>query len=584
VKLKFHGRLADQSNVSSLSETQNFDGPAVLAALVREFDRDDVANRRRISEILQVEPEVFYRTAIEILKKDMDSRAAQYLVTLLVSQNLLFRALCDPALDLERATALAHWAYRADPTVDIGLARQLADASSTSPGIGGTGMAGRVLSILDEISDGRRILPSLMRILRNDDPYLRSKAVLMIGRAGRSLTWLKRLGESDIRVRANAVEAMWGIDTADARGMLEWGARHRNNRVAGNALLGLYKLGESSPLAELVKMAEHKRPRYRRTAAWVMGQTGDPRFSEVLGRMIADSDGDVRKAVFAAVGRIRTAGAQVPSAGEWLVAGSCGTKDPRTGQRSVSVAVVTADGGESPRVLPVQFMLSENGQTVWSYRVVERMAPDPMTVIFLFPRKVDHSSELWDQSGLRCLRWNRFTDLWKAVPYSGAGDSPSEDVEGLELPSFIASSSKATRIFQGTAERTDRTGFWTAVHRAVLPGNYGVQGKRHVIVLAPDEVDGDADNALISAVRASRASIQVVSTSANLLLREFCRRIDGHFHYVKDSSAIEEAVSLAYLSLLARYEIHYHPVSPDATSLKLSVHTPAGWGEMRVDL
>jgi HEAT repeat protein len=549
--------------------------------VVRDFDRDAVANSQRIGEILQVEPEGFYLAAIEILKKDMDSRAAQYLVTLLVSQDLLFRALCDSALDPERATALARQAYRADPTVDIRLARQLADACN-SPGADGTVMAERVLKILDEISDGTRILPSLMRILRNDNPYLRSKAVLMIGRSGRSLTWLKRVWESDTRVRANAIEAVWGIDTAEARGLLEWGARHRNNRVAGNALLGLYKLGESSPLPELVKMAGHDSPRYRRTAAWVMGETGDPRFSEVLGRMIADSDGDVRKAVFAAVGRIRTAAAQALSAGGWLVAGSCGPKDPGTGQRRVSVAVVTADGSESPRVLPVQFMLSENGQTVWSYRVVERMAPDPKSVIFLFPR--NHSGKPSDQSGLRCLLWNRFTDLWSAVPYSGAEASPSEAAEGLELPSFIANASTAARTFQEAPKRTDCTGFWTAVQRAVLPGNTALRGKRHVIVLAPDEVDGNADNALISAVKASRASIQVVSTSANPLLREFCRRIDGHFHYVEDNPAIEEAISLAYLSLLARYEIRYQPVFPDAASLKLRVHTPAGWGEMTVEL
>lgn len=570
--------------MSSLSETQAIDSGAVLAALVRDFDRDPTANREHITEFLQCAPEVFYLTVIEILKKDMDSHAAQHLVALLVHGNLLFRALCDPTLDRERAATLAHQAYRADSTVDIALARELADASSASTGAAGMGMAERLLEILDEISDGKRIERSLMRITRSANPFLRSKAVLMIGRSGRSLTWLKRLWESDARVRANAIEAVWGIDTKEARGLVEWGARHRNNRVVGNSLMGLYRLGETAALAELIKMAGHDSPVFRRTAAWVMGETGDPRFSEVLGRMIADSSGDVRKTAFAAVRRIRETGAHVLSTCEWPIAGSCSAPDPRTGQRRLSVAVVTADGHGSPKVQPVQFILSENGQPVWSYKVTERMAPDPMSVIFLFPRRVDRSGRPWDLGGLRCLNWKRSTDLWSAVPYSGTDDVPSEGLVDLELPSFIANASQAARIFEETPERADGTGFWSALQRALLPGNAALRGKHHVIVLAPYVVEGNADDVLISAAHASRASIQVVSTSPNPGLQEFCRRIDGRFRYVRDHSAIEEAVSLAYLSLLSRYEIRYQPVCPDAASLKLRVHTPAGWGETMVDL
>ena len=575
--------MADLFNVSSLPETLN--GPAALAALVRDFDRDAVANRKRIDEILQYHPEAFYMTTIEILKKDIDSRAAQYLLALLVSQNLLFQALCDPALDRARVVELVRRALRVDPMVDITVARQLADSSCATPGSAGMGMAERLMGILDEICDGRRILPSLMRMLRTDNPYLRSKAVLMIGRSGRSLNWIKRrLQENDTRVRANAIEATWGLDTPEARELLEWASRDSNNRVVGNALVGLYRLGENCPLPELVKMAGHDSAASRSTAARVMGQTGDPRFSEVLGRMIADSHGDVRKNAFAAVGRIRAAVAQVSQAAEWPVAGSCTPKDPRTGQRRVSVAVVTAEGRESPRVLPVQFILSENGQPVWSYRVIERPAPAAMSVIFLFPRKVDNAGTLWDRGALRCLNWKRSTDLWSTVPYSGVDDDPSDGLADLELPSFIGNSAEAVRVFKETPKRTDCTGFWTAVNRAVLPGKVPVRGKRHLIVLAPDEVGDNSDDSLIAAVHASQTSIQVVSTSPNPALREFCRRIDGRFHLVEDSAAIEERVSLAYLTLLARYEIRYQPVCADAVSLKLRVHTPAGWGETMVPL
>jgi HEAT repeat protein len=554
-------------------------------SLVRDFDRDAVAHRRRISDFLQYQPESFYTATIEILKEDMDSRAVQFLVTLLVSENLLFRALCDTALDREQATALARQAVRVDPALDATLARHLADTAIASPDAAGLGSAERLMEILGEISDRILILPSLMRLLRNANPHLRSKAALMIGRGSRSLTWAKRrLTDSDTRVRANAVEALWGMDTPEARELLDAASRDGNNRVAGNAWLGLYWMGESSSLVELVKMAGHDSPTFRSTAAWVMGETGDPRFSEILGRMLADSHGGVRKCAFTAVGRIRTAVAQVSEAVEWPVAGSCGPKDPHTGQRRVSVAVVTADGRESPPVLPVQFMLSENGQPVWSYRVAERPAPEAMSVIFLFPRSVDGAGKPWDQGALRCLDWKRSTDLWCTVPYSDLDDTPSAGVADLELPSFIANSAEAARAFQQTPERAECTGFWTAVQRAVRPANTSAPGKRHMVVLAPAEVGHNPDDGLVAAVQASGTSIQVVSTAANAALQDFCRRTSGQFHLVEEAAAIEQRISLAYLNLLARYEIRYQSVAPDAATLKLRVHTSSGWGETIVPL
>ena len=38
-------------------------------------------------------------------------------------------------------------------------------------------------------------------------------------------------------------------------------------------------------------------------------------------------------------------------------------------------------------------------------------------------------------------------------------------------------------------------------------------------------------------------------------------------------------IEQAYLNLLARYEIAYQPVAPNAPVLKVRVQTPGGWGE-----
>ena len=61
-----------------------------------------------------------FLTAIEIIRKDLESRAAQYLVALCKSiATCCSRAVCDPAMDLARATELTRQAYRGDPSVDV---------------------------------------------------------------------------------------------------------------------------------------------------------------------------------------------------------------------------------------------------------------------------------------------------------------------------------------------------------------------------------------------------------------------------------------------------------------------------------
>jgi hypothetical protein len=42
---------------------------------------------------------------------------------------------------------------------------------------------------------------------------------------------------------------------------------------------------------------------------------------------------------------------------------------------------------------------------------------------------------------------------------------------------------------------------------------------------------------------------------------------------------IPAMIGQAYLNLLARYEIAYQPVAPNASVLKVRIQAPGGWGE-----
>jgi HEAT repeat protein len=553
--------------------------------MVRNFSSDAVRYRHSIRELLDDDRDAFLTNVVRILRSDTDSRAVQYLLALLVSENLLYDALCDPALNQDQALAVARLAARVDPMVDVGVARRLAEAAVSDAEASSLGDAGRILQILAEISDGTRILPSLMRLLRNANPYLRSKAVLLIGRGSHSVKWVRhRLGEADARVRANAVEALWGVDSAEARELLRFAASDGNNRVAGNALLGLYWLGDCTVIAELVKMAGHASSSFRLSAAWAMGETGDPRFSEVLGKMLADVNAGVRKRAFAAVSQVKLAAAQLAQNREWLVSALLLAKDPQKTSRRIRVAVVPDTGSENLKMLPTHFIVSEDNQAVMSYQVREMPAREAMTVIFVFPRTTAPDVAPWNHAALRCLDWKRPTDLWCSVPYLPDDDSASAPGLELELPPFSAQPEFAAAAFTNPHKRTDCTDFWTALWRTVRNEAGPVRGKRHLIVFAPGDIGRIAGHGLVASVISSRTSVQVISTGPNSALQDFCRMTGGTLQIGETDAALADLVTRAYLNLLARYDITYQPVVPGASAIRVRVNAPTGWGESSISI
>jgi hypothetical protein len=292
----------------------------MLLTASRNFDRDGGESRRLIRELSEQNKRTFYTAAVEVLKNQHDSACGLYLIKLLIGRDLLVDALCDPSLTREQVMAIARVATRIDSMTDVTLARFVADRD-TADGLVPPAELMRLMEIMVEVSNFARILPALKRMARHPNPHVRSKAVLMIGRGNPAAGWLQnRLAEPDPRIRANTVEALWGVNTDEARGLLLAAARDDNNRVVGNALLALYRMGEPSAEADLRKMAENGSAAFRATAAWAMGEIADPRFTGALARLMGDASQMVRKRAFAALGKTaakaRAANAMPPEAAD----------------------------------------------------------------------------------------------------------------------------------------------------------------------------------------------------------------------------------------------------------------------------
>jgi HEAT repeat protein len=509
-----------------------------LDSVVRNFESDAITNRKLIRDIFDSDHEIFYRSAVDILRTASDSRGAQYLVALMVANGM-------------------------------GHGESITDQA-------------RITDLLSEIGDSARVLPSLMRLLRHSNPYLRSKVVKMIGQSSRSTRWVRaKLSESDPRVRANAVEAIWGVDSIEARTLLHFAANDASNRVIGNALLGLYYLGDCAALKQLTNMSAHESSRFRATAAWVMGQTGDVRFSDVLRRLLMEQEPVVRRRALVALGRIKQANDSYGALPHLHVAARFASGSKLKSSRRI-MAAVAADGSKEPlRVAPLQFLLSEGNQHITSYRVTEKPEPEAMSVIWVIPRTVEPDLKPFQEAALNCLRWKRPSDLWCALPYlENADEGLGGHVQELPPPQFTSSAETAETLLNEPAKRIDCTDLWTALWRATR-ADAPSPGQRHVIVFSRSPESRIAGHGLVSYVQSRRCPMLVVSSVENPELQEFCRRTYCGFA-LATSQEIPEIIGQAYLSLLARYQITYRPLSSDPCTLKLRIQIPEGFGETLV--
>jgi HEAT repeat protein len=548
-----------------------------LETLVRDFESDATAYRKLIRDIFDSDRGLFYSTAIDILKTSSDSRGAQYLIALIVADGLLLRALCEPELSRDQAIAVARAAVRVDPMADAMLARALADSVvGNSEAIADPA---RIMEVLSEIADSNRVLPSLMRLLRNSNPYLRSKVVKLIGKGSRSVKWVRaKLAENDPRVRANAVEALWGVDSPDARALLHSALTDGSNRVIGNALLGLYYLGDCAAMEELVKLSTHESNLCRATAAWVMGETGDVRFSDVVRRLLLESEPVVRKRALAALGRIKQATNSFADLPHFHVAGRIVSASKRNGSRRVMVAVAADWMKEPPKIAPLQFILSESNQYITSYRVAARPESEAISVIFIIPRAPDSEYRPFQDAALTCLKWKRPSDLWCVLPYLDSGDCGlSGHAQEMPAPQFTANIEAAQAMLIAPPKRIDCTDLWTAVWRATR-SEVSARGQRHIFIFSRAPENRIAGHGLIASVQAGRYRVHAVSSVENPELQDFCNRTHSAFDLVAEEE-FPDAIRQSYLSVLARYEVTYQPVTSQAGTLKIRVQSPEGCGE-----
>jgi hypothetical protein len=557
--------------------------PELLSSLLSDVDAESPAAARRVRQLLaRSGGAAFAAAAARALESMPDTPARRFLLSLLEGNGLLLDCLADRRLETRRAVELARLAAACDSQTDVRLARQLAEAASSRRLDDGALL--RLLEVLEALIETPRAALPLNPFLTHPNPRIRSKAALLIGRAARTGRWVGRqLASPDGRVRANAVEALWGGDPDVCAEVFRDAVRDPNCRVAGNAAVGQYLLGDPASVALLVTMFAHPSPEFRATAAWCMGRTGDPRFLGLLQSAVRESRDGVHQNVLRAISCIRRNAARIEAAGRLQVEAVPAGFAP-DGMRRLRVAVAGGNAAALAGLAPTCFSVREGGGIVTDYRVTEIRPPGALVVGFALPRGVDAGDPLGsiiDSTVAESARHRRRHDPWGFLDY--AVEEPMAEPEPDRAPAF---SDDPAAVRERAGQAGGRQSLWPTVGR-LLRAASAIRGSRHIVLVGdPDRslASGQARDvhALESAAAASDVSIHAVwggADAAGPLLPGLVERTGGRWVHIDSIDEIPTACARIALGLLARYEIAYRTGTVPGAPARVRVHCESGCGE-----
>jgi hypothetical protein len=288
-------------------DADNGDGDVLLRARVDDFQSSSAMSKRDMGRLLEKDSAWFLQSSCRVLKASAEGPGAAYLMELLWSNPVMVSGLIEPALlPLDTAIRFAKQWVQYDSMLDIKLLHMGFPSEATTVQNVDIVRAKRVLAIVNELPACRHILLPLVNLLHSPDPKVRSKAASLYGRTSQNADWVrKRLTEDDARVRANAVESLWGTDSTSARAMLREASRDQHHRVAANALVGLHRIGAYDVTASVQKMAQAEDPMGRAAAAFAMGQILHADFKPVLESLLKDDSPQVRSQALRSLIRLK---------------------------------------------------------------------------------------------------------------------------------------------------------------------------------------------------------------------------------------------------------------------------------------
>ncbi len=544
----------------------------------------------------------FLAAALPVLRDENDSGGLHYIATLLHSHGLLLAPLCSPQVfTLAEAIRIGRHLMEVDTQFDLRLLRVIVhNNGSTSPKelerIFSTPSGMRLLEILSEISDGSRVLPTMTQLMSHPDSHVRSKAALLVGRSNKNPKWVKdRLGESDARVRANAIESLWGSDSAGSRAVYWTALGDDNERVVGNAIFALYRLGDPSAIRLILQLLDHPETAFRVTGVWAMGETGDPRFMPILARMISEQVPELRANAFRSMAKIKKAVA-ARTAGPSLNLMVGPARRARDKWVEFIAAVRSSTGSPPPELNFTNFALWEDSTLIREYTIRQRGKQEPVAVAIGMPRIVERHSlqqETQQNAAERGLRYKRQQDVWTVLKYGMASQDHAlsaettaaltpgdEDLSSVRMR-FTRSPDAISAAIATPGSRLACAANLSQAARSLIASVRQMHAARNVILVCQSPDDSlirDAQEEIEEAV-ASSVAVHIISPWPTDAMQELSSRTQGTLLAPSTPDEIPDAFEALCASLLNSYEVRYRSENEAASKLRIQIYTDTIMGE-----
>jgi HEAT repeat protein len=583
-----------------------------LLNLAEGFASTPMIASREMRRLLDSNREEFTRAALALVKGSDYSAGHQYALTLLVTNNLIIDKLADPrATEVGEAVEIARRIQSTvDSFLDIKLIRLLLPNNHTPAAVTEPAALLRVLEIIGAISDGSRIMTLLTQLLGHPDGRVRSKVALLVGRINHNLKWVEqRLSEPDARVRANAVESLWGLDSPEACQIFQQAIGDVDNRVAGNGALGLYRCGDPGAAEALWKMLAHDDARFRATAAWAMGETADPRFLPQLTLRIAESDVCVKQNVFRAIQKIRKRVKLAQDAGSLRV---LVTRQERLGTARRLTLAVLKPPAQVHKINPADVVVTDGGAVVTRVTIRTRQEADHRVAGFVLPRLISREDPIGQATfeSLRLfLRYKRKLDAWTATKYasfsapgaqpatfrlesallsSGSGSARASAAVAVEEQSrdvdpirFSTDPRAILQIAESAGMRASAADSAEDAVRRLIDAMSVIRGHRFLFLFISQEIGDAGWDDLRARAREAR-----VAVSALLYRREppaglsrLCAESGGAAASGDSAEEMIAASERLAATLASFHTLEYEPPNSSPGPVKVQVYSELGYGE-----
>lgn len=462
-----------------------------LAELEAEFAEAPLKVRKALQLWKTDDYPQFLAESAAYLKATEDSPFTKLLLSTLRGdgrslQELLLK---DKPLEADEALRVLSLAAKADPSYPVALLGILRAEAERQSGLYSARELVRLLELLQSVVDMNALLPVLTPLCQHPDKQLRSKAVLLAAGPGRKAQMkVDGLGDLDHRVRANAVQALWGESDEEAIGVFLSALSDSHHRVVGNGLYGLYRAGSPMALSRIPAMMRQGDPNRQMAAAWVMGKSADPRFLGCIETMLPVSSGRTRSNLLHAARAIEERKRRLQSLAPLEVT-VVSTERGRQGRVSCAFIAKLNDGERlGPEELRANdVLISDGGMRVDAVRLEPRGSGDSSHVVLLLPARNgvdDPYAVKLIESAEEALRGKRPHDNWAVLKYEAVWDAPEEAGFSATIPVEFSTNAESIRSGTLRATKLSAKSLQAAMEQACL--SFPQEAKHKVVLLVRD--------------------------------------------------------------------------------------------------